>query len=246
MAELNPQLHPLEVNPQTGEPFLRLASHKNIILTPPRLSDAPFLVELLNDERVYHWLVSPPYPYLPEYAEWWLNEIKSASDKLLAELEAVRYDETLKIVDDCPVRHIREVREDGTDIFLGDIAFNLAKYPWELEGTGKDSQERPRRDPSDPDIWTVGDYLAPSHHRQGIMSDAFQTLLHQWGIPRMGVRRMTVTTHAGNKASVRVFEKNGFTFQKTIDRVLDVRGTMWGVHVLDWTLDPEEEASTQP
>ncbi|KAJ7242581.1 acyl-CoA N-acyltransferase [Mycena haematopus] len=208
MDQPNPQLHPLEVNPKTGEPFLRLLSHKNIILTPPRLSDAPFLIPLLNDERVIHWLSSPPYPYLPEHAEWFLNHIKPI----------------LKIVDGCPVRTIREVREDGTE-------------PWELEGTGRASQGTPRRDPNDPDIWTLGDYLAPSHHGQGIMSDAFNTLLHQWGVPRMGVRRMVVTTLEGNKGSVRVFEKQGFKFRKTIEDAMEVRGTMRGVHVLEWKAD---------
>ncbi|KAJ7762383.1 acyl-CoA N-acyltransferase [Mycena maculata] len=237
----NPQLHPLEVNPKTGEPFLRLLSHKNIILTPPRLSDGPAMIPLFNDERVYHWLSSPPYPYLPEHTEWWLNQVKPVSDKLLTELEAAREDPTPKIVDGCPVCIIREVKEDGTDIFLGSIDLSLAEQPWELEGTGRISQGTPRRDPRDPDIWTLGDYLAPSHHRQGIMSDALQTLVHQWGIPRMGVRRMVVTTLAGNKGGVGVFEKNGFKFRKTVDDVLEVRGTMRGVHVLEWTLPVDEE-----
>ncbi|KAJ6541804.1 acyl-CoA N-acyltransferase, partial [Mycena capillaripes] len=232
--------HPLEVNPKTGEPFLRLQSHKNIVLTPPRLSDAPFMIAFLNDERVYHWLSSPPYPYLQEHADWWLNQIKPMSDKLLAELEDARNDTTLKIVDGCPVRVIREVFEDGTDLFLGDICIDLAEQPWELEGTGKPSQGEPCRDPSDPDIWTLGDYLAPSHHRKGIMSDAFQTLLRQWGIPRMGVRRMVVTTLEDNKGSVRVFEKNGFKFRKTIENAMEVRGTKRGVHVLEWSLDDDE------
>jgi RimJ/RimL family protein N-acetyltransferase len=172
MDKPNPQLHPLEVNTKTGEPFLRLLSHKNIILTPPRLSDAPFMIPLFNDERVYHWLSSPPFPYLPgkfvytrfpqilsvctEDADWWLNEVKPLSDKVLAELEDARNDATLKIVDGCPVRIIREVQEDGTEIFLGDIGIDLAGQPWELEGTGKLSQETPRRDLSDPDIWTLG------------------------------------------------------------------------------------------
>ncbi|KAJ7492083.1 hypothetical protein FB451DRAFT_1216925 [Mycena latifolia] len=235
----NPQLHPLEVNPTTGEPFLRLASHKNIILTPTRLSDGPAIIPLLNDERVYYWLSSPPFPYLPEHAVWWLNQAKEKSDKLLAELEAARGDPTLKIVDGCPVSTIREVKDDGTDVFLGSIVLDLAGQPWELEGSGRLSQETPRRDPSDPDIWTLGDYLAPSHHRQGIMSDGFKTLLREWGIPRMGVRRMVVTALAGNKGSVGVFEKNGFKLRKTIDDAIDVRGTMRGVHVLEWTLEDE-------
>ncbi|KAJ7361139.1 acyl-CoA N-acyltransferase [Mycena albidolilacea] len=233
--DINPQLHPLEVNPKTGEPFLRLLSHKNIIITPPRLSDAPLYVSILNDERVIHWLSSPPYPYLLEHGEWWVNQAKPQSDKLLAELEEARNDPTLKIVDACPVGSIREVKEDGTDIFLGNIDITLAQQPWELEGTGRLSQPTPRRDPNDPDIWTLGDYLAPSHHGQGIMSDAFKTLLHQWGIPRMGVRRMVITTLEGNKGSVRVIEKAGFTFRKTIENAMQVRGTMRGVHVLDWS-----------
>ncbi|KAJ6520390.1 acyl-CoA N-acyltransferase [Mycena sanguinolenta] len=234
-SSLNPQLHPLEANPKTGEPFLRLLSYKNIILTPPRLSDAPLFIPLLNDERVYHWLSSPPYPYLPEHADWWLNQIKPASDQILAELADARNDATLKIVDACPVRIIREVQEDGTEIFLGDICIDLAQQPWELEGTGRLSQDTPRRDPSDPDIWTLGDYLAPSHHGRGIMSDAFHTLLYQWGIPRMGVQRMVVTTLEGNKGSVRVFEKQGFKFRKTIEDAMEVRGTKRGVHVLEWS-----------
>ncbi|KAJ7146318.1 acyl-CoA N-acyltransferase [Mycena epipterygia] len=234
----NPQLHPLEVNPTTGEPFLRLTTHKNIILTPPRLSDGPAMIPLFNDERVYHWLSSPPVPYLPEDAEWWLNQAKAKSDKLLGELEAARHEPALKIVDGCPVGNIREVKDDGTEVFLGNIDLNLAGQPWELEGTGLTSQpESPRRDPSDPDIWTLGDYLAPSHHRQGIMSDAFQTLLRKWGIPRMGVRRMVVTALEGNEGSVGVFKKNGFRFRKTIEDALEVRGTMRGVHVLEWRLE---------
>jgi RimJ/RimL family protein N-acetyltransferase len=68
------------------------------------------------------------------------------------------------------------------------------------------------------------------------MSDAFQTLLRQWAIPRMGVRRMVVTTLKGNKGSVGVFEKNGFKFRKTIEDAIEVRGEMRGVHVLEWIL----------
>jgi len=60
---VNLQLHPLEVNPKTGEPFLRLRHHKNIILTPPREVDAEAFIPLLNDPRVSDWLAGPPYPY---------------------------------------------------------------------------------------------------------------------------------------------------------------------------------------
>lgn len=49
---MNPQLHPLEVNPTTSEPFLRLKQHRNIIITPPRTEDAQHLLVPMNDERV--------------------------------------------------------------------------------------------------------------------------------------------------------------------------------------------------
>lgn len=59
----NPQLHPLEVNPKTGEPFLRLRNHNNIILTPPRKDDVPAMVPFHNDPRVCEYLGGPPFPY---------------------------------------------------------------------------------------------------------------------------------------------------------------------------------------
>ncbi|KAJ7665086.1 hypothetical protein DFH06DRAFT_1186597 [Mycena polygramma] len=195
---MNPQLQPLEVNPKTGEPFLRLLSHKNIILTPARASDGPLMISIFNDERVYPWLIARPFPYLSEHADLWLINRKPLLDAVLEELEAAR-NEPLKIVDACPVRAIREVKEDGTDTFLGEISISLAQQPWELEGSGKLSQDTPRRDPSDPDIWTLG----------------------------------------SNQGSVRVIEKNGFKFRKTIDDAIDVRGTKRGVHVLEWNLHDE-------
>ncbi|KAJ7157166.1 hypothetical protein C8R46DRAFT_1113666 [Mycena filopes] len=231
----NPQLHPLEVNPKTGEPFLRLTLNKNIIITPPRLDDGPAMIPLLNDERIYQWISSPPYPYLPEHAEWWLNHAKEKSDRGLAELEGARDDPVPKIVDFFPVGTIREVQEDGTEVFIGSIDVDLAEEPWELEGRLK--QETPRRDPDDPDIWTLRDYLAPSHHGRGIMSDVIQTVMQKWAIPRMGVRRLVETIIEGNQGSVRVFEKNGFRFRETLDGVLKVRGTMRSVHVVEWRLE---------
>lgn len=57
------QLHPLEINSKTQEPFLRLRKHKNIILTPIREEDAPDLVPIFNDPRVYEWLLRTPFPY---------------------------------------------------------------------------------------------------------------------------------------------------------------------------------------
>jgi hypothetical protein len=82
--------------------------------------------------------------------------VKPRADRVLAELEAARNDPVPKIVNDCPVRIIREVKDDGTDVYLGDVYIDLAAQPWELEGSGKEEQTVPLRNPSNPDIWTVG------------------------------------------------------------------------------------------
>ncbi|KAJ7110293.1 hypothetical protein C8R43DRAFT_936300, partial [Mycena crocata] len=238
MASTNHQLHPLEVDPETGEPFLRLAGHASIVITPPRLSDVPSIVLLMNDERVYSGLGSPPFPFLPEHAEKWLNRVKLGSDALLDELDVARNDVGLKIVEGCPVRSIREIQDDGTQVYIGDVGIHLARHVWELEGSGKLEQaSTPLRDPNHPDIWSAAYYLAPSHHRQGIMSDALRTVTQEWGIPRMGVRRMAVTTFVGNEGSAGVFKKNGFRLRKSVDAAVEVRGEMMGVNVLDWTLE---------
>jgi hypothetical protein len=51
------QLHPLQLNPNINEPFLRLpVPYDNIILTPFRTSDANALTVIMNDEHVYPWL----------------------------------------------------------------------------------------------------------------------------------------------------------------------------------------------
>jgi hypothetical protein len=60
---MNPQLVPLEVNPLTGEPFLRLRKHKNIIITPPRETDKEAYIRILSDPKVYKTLRSVLLPF---------------------------------------------------------------------------------------------------------------------------------------------------------------------------------------
>lgn len=136
------QLDPLKVNPRTGEPFLTLPfPWDNIIITPPRVEDVASCVRILNDPKVYTMLQGPPYPYREEHAIWWINNVKTASDAILRELNDAEQGPSvpLKIVSGCPVRTLREVQEDGTDIFLGDIGVDRCGYP-----DVKDEAERKR------------------------------------------------------------------------------------------------------
>jgi RimJ/RimL family protein N-acetyltransferase len=163
-----------------------------------------------------------------------------------------------------PACSLREVNQDGTDQFIGNISL-VRCFHGELMNTGsvdfehadQNVAQNNQLDIGDPRIvWSIGgpsfdydnagrladpqsnriDYLASSHHRQGIMTDALNTLLHDWAIPRMGVRSILVAAFIGNDGSVKVFQRNGFKLVRTIEEFMMVKGKMRGVHVLEWNL----------
>jgi hypothetical protein len=171
-------MNALRANPTTGEVFLRLpAPHENIIITPPRESDAADLVLILNDPRVYKFLVGPPIPYRLHHA-----------------------------VGGCPVQHIREVRFDGTELLLGDVSVARNGWTDVTdedlrEKMTKENLEKPDGDHSI--VRTIGgalrnavglpravvlssaDYLRPSHHGKGITSAAVGAVIKQWMVPHL-------------------------------------------------------------
>ncbi|KAH9486385.1 hypothetical protein JR316_0000449 [Psilocybe cubensis] len=240
----NPQLYPLEVNPTTGEPFLRLRGHHNIIITPPRPEDVPAMVPYHNDPRICEYLGGPPFPYTLAHAQSFFDITRSLSDRLLSQLEDTKDQRGLVILENCPVRAIREVHEDGSDTFIGDIGFmrcpigelmgtNAASLDWENKTIVEERNNKlPAGDPNI--IWSIGDFLAPSHHGRGIMTEAVRTILHDWGVPRMGIRHVWVSTFTGNDGSVKVFMKNGFKLIYTCDEHKEAKGKMRGINVLEW------------
>jgi len=238
----NPQLYPLEINIKTKEPFLRLRKHKNIILTPPRWEDAPCLVSVLNDPAVHQWLMGPPYPYTVEDGNEFIGLTKGQVEETLKELENEKDNPTLKFVKLCPVTFLREVKEDGTEVFIGSLSITTAVNGELMGPDGVDWENKKKREEEnnkleagDPRIiWCFGDYLAASHHRQGIMTDAVDTMLHDWAIPRMNVRHVMVTAFEGNEGSVKVFLKNGFKMTGMYKEHYEVKGIVRGMHLLEW------------
>ncbi|KIK38435.1 hypothetical protein CY34DRAFT_809325 [Suillus luteus UH-Slu-Lm8-n1] len=236
------QLHPLEINPKTGEPFLRLAApHQNIILTPPRQGDQSVLIQHMNDPAIYEWIEGPPTPYLPEHADFWIQFVKGESDATLEYLRKSAKDfpnGPLQFVDANPVRYLREVKENGADVLIGDVNFRRSPFEEVLdEGERKRLQEdNARKQAGDPTIqYAVGDWLAASHHGRGIMTAAIGLLMTAWGIPRMGVHHVVAHTFAGNIGSNRVFEKNGFVNRGLFDNGKTVRGEKKVMTLLEWT-----------
>ncbi|TCD68088.1 hypothetical protein EIP91_011541 [Steccherinum ochraceum] len=235
-------LSPLQVNPSTGEPYLQLPSpHESIIITPPRLSDAPSVLHHMKDPAVNKWLSGPPQPYMEHHATGFLSSVKAVCDdalKEIAENEASAAEKPF-LLGTCPVRTLREVKPDGTDVMLGDVGLLRCGFPdvqddAERKRLAEENQSRPVGDPKI--VWCFGDYLGSSHHGRGIMSAAVATIITKWMVPRMGARLIRVEAFKGNGGSVRVFEKNGFVLEETVDfeKVISSGQKVTGMHVLWW------------
>ncbi|KAF9469679.1 hypothetical protein BDZ94DRAFT_1243001 [Collybia nuda] len=93
-------------------------------MTPPRPSDIVYYPLIVNDPRVYEWLIGLSFPYLREHGEAWYAIIKQPIDAVLAELDAAKVINALVTVNKCPVRTIRKALDNGEDIYLGEIGFD--------------------------------------------------------------------------------------------------------------------------
>ena len=71
------------------------------------------------------------------------------------------------------------------------------------------------------------------------MTAVLRTFIHEWAVPRMGVRQIRVETFADNIASRRVFEKLGFTYEKTVpvQKTLNSGRTIDAMDILWWKAD---------
>ena len=83
--------------------------------------------------------------------------------------------------------------------------------------------------------------MDPAWHGQGIMTAVIRALVHDWAVPRMNARHICVSIVAGNIASVRVFEKNGFKRLPDVHNVVQMPeskgGLLTGLHRLEWRLE---------
>ncbi|ETS84430.1 hypothetical protein PFICI_02455 [Pestalotiopsis fici W106-1] len=219
---------PLEFDPSRSyEPFLRLPTpHENIIITPPRKSDGPRVVECLNDAKVCNTLNGPPFPYTYKDFEFWYDKIEKDCKKGLQEhLEMTGTTNVgegtgqRKWTGAVPVRSIREVDPaTGAQEFIGDVGFDRQGYQGDTSMTLEQQKERRELNESyeagDERIeWDFGDFLASSYHGRGIMTAAVHAIIEDYAVPHMNVRRIRTRVFERNIASRRVFAKNGFTFQ---------------------------------
>ncbi|TFK26696.1 acyl-CoA N-acyltransferase [Coprinopsis marcescibilis] len=246
------QFYPLLIDRLRGEPFLRLKRSQDIILTPPRPEDAETLCMLMNDPLVYEWSEIPSLPYELDLAQRTLSQGRNVSDGALYTLQQAQSNAELMVIGSCPVDAIRLVLPGGTDALIGGIHITRCDHGEFLGPGGPETidwdnckewqEDNASLEPGDPEIvWTMGVYLSPEFHGRGIMTDAVNTVLHDWAIPRMGVRRMLVFTFENNIGSVKVFLKNGFKLLYTAKEHMTVRGRIRNVNVLEWKLVVDED-----
>jgi RimJ/RimL family protein N-acetyltransferase len=69
------------------------------------------------------------------------------------------------------------------------------------------------------------------------MTDIVSTLLWQWAVPRMGVRRVLVQIIVDNRGSMRVLQSSGFTLTKVVENYEEARGKMIDFAFFEWKLD---------
>ena len=169
------QLYPLELNPSTGEPFLRLPPpHQDIIITPARMSDVQDEIENMSDPGVYKWCMTVARPYTEEHARNFLGRAVEESNKLLDELKGG--EDRKKVVGGCPVRALREVKADGSEIFVGDIGVFRSRF---AECKDKEKKERlakgnaERKVGDEEIVWGIGgkgDLYMPHTKPSGVLT----------------------------------------------------------------------------
>ncbi|KAG8782662.1 hypothetical protein FRC12_020581 [Ceratobasidium sp. 428] len=232
----------LQYNSVTDEPFIALpAPHDNIRLTPARMSDTDAILPIMNDPTVCMNFANPPYPYLREHCDEWLTKRIADYEEVMKVIK--KTDEKVGFVDIFPLRHIREVGPDGTETFLGDMgparefAWNEIRDP---EAKAARNNANANLPPGDPEIiWTIGDYLRPSHHARGIMTAAIKAMIGLWAVPHMNARKFRAGTFPDNIGSQKTFLKNGFKFSGRYNGVVQFPESKGG-HLMD-TMDYERE-----
>jgi len=256
----NPQLT-MEFD-ANNTPFIRLpAPLTNIIIAPPLYSDGEAVIKIFNDPRVYMNLLGPPFPFMQkDWDERFALIQKSSSDALIQFREVVksraeggagdgRKPGSRWVDAGSPVSAIRELDPvTGEQNFIGSIGFAKRKYPV-LESEEEKKRNIAVDGPLETGVpempWSMGFYLAPSHHGRGIMTAAVGALINDFMIPYMNVDFIAGSYFDHNSASRKVFERNGFVFWKTVEEAFElqesktgVKGKKVGAGFMRWTRNP--------
>ncbi|KAF7131209.1 hypothetical protein CNMCM5793_004259 [Aspergillus hiratsukae] len=130
--------------------------------------------------------------------------------------------QTNRFVAGMPFTCIREVTAAGeSDVYIGNVSLRRYAF-YEFKKGSSEREEAETRNAAlgvgDARIvWGFGDYLAPTHHGKGIMTAVIKAVIEEWAVPRMNARVIKASAYADNRASMRVFEKNGFRLEHELE-----------------------------
>lgn len=208
---------------------------------PNNTHDSAALLALLNTPQIYTNLESTPVPYLPEHASAWMQSSHEQDTALLLDAQTHRFVDGMPFT--CIREVTSGNGSDSTsDVYIGNVSLRRYAF-YEFKKGSPEREEAEQRNAAlgvgDPGIvWGFGggssflwlntyrmflgmmmlmllmiDYLAPTHHGKGIMTAVIKAVIDEWAVPRMNARVIKASAYADNRASVRVFEKNGFRLE---------------------------------
>ncbi|KAF2817809.1 uncharacterized protein BDZ99DRAFT_373962 [Mytilinidion resinicola] len=235
---------------KNGSPFLRLpAPHNHIILTPPRPTDGPAMIEMHNDPAIYMTLFSPPFPFTQRSFDDFYPIMSGTTQKAWEEYQEGKAVEGREkwVSAGLPVTCIRVAKGEptGEEKMLGDFTIKKRRYVSikDLEARAERKGENDGWPAGDPRIeWELGFYLSPTLHGQGIMPAVVRTMTEAFFIPFMNTHRISGGFFIHNLASRRVFEKNGYVFTGAFPNVFEmheskagIKGKMIDLGIMEWT-----------
>ena len=79
---------------------------------------------------------------LSDHGKEFIGLKRDIAEQTMKELEEAKDDPTLKIVKECPVSYLREVKEDGSDVFIGSLAITTCLYGEVMGSDGVDWENK--------------------------------------------------------------------------------------------------------
>ena len=86
-----------------------------------RSADA--LPDIMNDPSVYMNVSTPPYPYHLAHGQEYVRKMKEASAQVFRDMDGKNKDD---LVEGFPVQVLREVKPDGSEVFIGIV--DICRY----------------------------------------------------------------------------------------------------------------------
>lgn len=134
-----------KIDPITREIYIALPSPRaSIRVTPPRVEqhDLDQTVDMMNSPSVYPQL-GDPYPYTEQDAIDFLSKHKERCiniimHEILPKLASEEQEETEFVLSGSPVMSIREVQENGLDVYIGYIKIQRNMYRCRGQGGEKE------------------------------------------------------------------------------------------------------------